>query len=363
MHSKTFNKEKEMKKIVIIGLVLLAAVGQAFAGNPERIGQAGATQLLVNSWGRSSGFNGINISSTSGIESVITNPAGLAMTRRTELVFAHSRYLIGSDININSFGFSQALKRAGVIGIYLTAFDMGTFIRTTEDNPEGNLGTFSPTYMNLGVTYGKKFTDHISVGATIKIVHESINNVGANGVGFDAGVQYRTNLGKDSLHNDKLKIGICLRNIGSTMRLGGDGLSFRANRDPNFTSISSRPTASFEMPSVLAMGVSYDFYLAADHRLSALGAFVSNSFTRDNIGLGFEYGFKNYFMLRYSYLYEKNIMNENRTTAWTGHALGATFEVPFKVGKDRFSSVGLDYSYRTTNPFGGSHVIGVRIDL
>lgn len=352
-----------MKKIAIICLAVLGAMTQAFAGNPQRAGQAGATQLLVNTWGRSSGFNGINIGSASGIESVITNPAGLSMTRRTELVFAHTRYLVGSDVSINSFGFSQALKRAGVIGLYLTSFDLGTFIRTTEDNPEGNLGTFKPTFMNLGLTYGKKFTDHISVGATIKLVHESINNAGANGIAFDAGVQYRTNLGKDSLHNDKLKIGIALRNIGSTMRYGGDGLSFRANRDPNFSSLSSRPTAQFEMPSVLAMGLSYDFYLSQDHRLTPLLAFVSNSFTRDNIGVGMEYGFKKYFMIRYSFLYEKNIMNANRTTAWTGHGVGCTFEIPFKAGKDRFSSFGLDYSYRSTNPFSGTHVIGARIDL
>jgi hypothetical protein len=352
-----------MKKFATIGLVLLSAATMVFAGNPERAGQAGATQLLVNTWGRSSGFNGINIGSTAGIESVITNPAGLAMTRRTELVFAHTQYLRGSGISVNSFGLSQALKKAGVIGLYVTSFNVGNFIRTTEENPEGNLGTFTPQFMNLGMTYGKKFTDHISVGATIKLVHEGINNVGANGVAFDAGVQYRTNLGKDSLHEDRIKIGICLRNIGSSMRYGGDGLSFRANRDPNFTSLSSRPSAQFEMPSVLAMGLSYDFYLSEGHRLTALGAFVSNSFTRDNLGLGLEYGFKKYFMLRYSFLYEENIMNSSRTTAWTGHALGCTFELPFKAGKDHYSSFGLDYSYRTTNPFSGTHVIGARIDL
>ena len=351
-----------MKKLLIACLVILSANAQAFAGNPERAGQAGATQLLVNSWGRSSGFNGLNISNTSGIESVITNPAGLAQTKRTELVFAHTRYLVGSDIGINSFGLSQALKRAGVLGVYLTSFDLGKFIRTTEDNPEG-LGYFSPTFMNLGFSYAKKFTDHISVGVTLKMVHESITDVAANGVGFDAGVQYRTNLGKDSLHTDKLKIGICLRNIGSTMRYAGDGLSFRANRDPNFTSLSSRPTATFEMPSVLAMGLSYDFYIGESHRITPVGAFVSNSFTRDNLGVGIEYGFKKYLMLRYSFLYEKNLFNENRTTAWTGHALGVTVEIPFKTGKDRFSSFGLDYSYRSTNPFNGAHLLGVRIAL
>lgn len=351
-----------MKKFLISGLFVLATVSAAFAGNPERAGQAGATQLLVNSWGRSSGFNGINIGSTYGIESVINNPAGLAHTRRTELVFGHTRYLVGTDININSFGIAQALKSAGVLGLYFTSFDMGDFYRTTEDNPEG-IGTFSPSIMNLGITYGKKFTDHISVGATIKVVHESIFDVGANGVAFDAGVQYRTNLGHDSLHTDKLKIGIALRNIGSTMRYGGDGLTFRTNRDPDFTSLSSRPTAEFEMPSVLAMGVSYDFYLSEAHRITPLAAFISNSFTKDNIGVGAEYGFKKYLALRYSFLYEKDITNENRTTAWTGHALGATVEIPFKTGKDRFSTFGLDYSYRSTNPFQGTHVIGARIDL
>jgi hypothetical protein len=352
-----------MKKIVLIGLVLFAAGMTAFAGNPERAGQAGATQLLVNTWGRSSGFNGINISNCYGIESVINNPAGLALTRRSELVFANSQYLVPSDVQVNNFGFSQAMKKAGVIGIYLTAFDLGDFIHTTEDNPEGELGYFRASFMNLGLSYAKKFTDHISVGATIKVVHESINNAGANGVAFDAGVQYRTTIGKDSLHDDRLKIGIALRNVGSAMRYGGDGLSFRANRDPNFTSLSSRPTAQFEMPSVLAMGVSYDFYFGEAHRLTPVAAFVSNSFTRDNIGIGIEYGFKQYLQLRYSFLYEKNIMNENRTTAWTGHALGATVAIPVKVGKDRFSSFGLDYSYRSTNPFQGTHCMGVRIDL
>jgi hypothetical protein len=354
-----------MKKILIIGCAILAAFTQASAGNPERAGQAGATQLLVNSWARSSGINGINIASTNGIESVITNPAGIATTNRTELVFAHTRYMVGTDINMNSFGLSQALKKAGVLGVYVTAFDMGEFIRTTEDNPDGGLGTFSPTYMNLGVCYGKKFTDHIYVGATVKLVHESINDASANGAAFDAGVQYRTNLSKnDSVHSDKLKLGIVLRNVGTTMRYNGDGLTFRGNLSSNYTSLASRPSASFEMPSVLAMGISYDVYFADVHRLTPTGAFLSNAFSYDQIGVGAEYAWKNILMLRYSFLYEKNILDaELRRTAWTGHSLGATVEVPFKTGKERVSTFGLDYSYRTTNPFSGTHVLGARINL
>lgn len=353
-----------MKKLLIFGFAVLTLMTQVMAGNPERAGQAGATQLLVNSWGRSSGLNGINIGGTYGIESVMNNPAGLATTRRTELVFSHTRYL--ANTTINSFGVSQALKKSGVFGLYFTSFDLGEFILTTEDNPDGDLGTFSPTMMNLGLCYGRKFTDHIYVGATIKIVHESIFDVGTTGVAFDAGVQYRTSFGSDSLHKDKLKLGISLRNIGSTMRYGGDGLSFRANRQDDFTSLSSRPTADFEMPSVLSMGLSYDIYFggAGDQRFTPMGSFISNAFSQDQIGIGFEYGFKEYFQLRYSYLYEDGIMDsQTRVTAWTGHAFGFTVEVPFKSGKNQNSSFGLDYSYRTTDPFAGAHSIGVRIDL
>jgi hypothetical protein len=354
-----------MKKLLVIFASAALISSGAYAGNPERAGQAGATQLLINSWGRNSGFNGINIGSCYGIESIMNNPAGLATTRRTELVFSHTRWLVGTDIGVNSFGFSQALKKAGVIGIYVTAFDLGDFIRTTEDVPDGELGTFSPTFMNMGMSYAKKFTDHIYVGATFKLVTESISNATASGLAFDAGVQYRTNVGsKDSVHVDKLKLGISLRNIGTTMRYGGDGLNFRTNRDENYTSLSNRPTAEFEMPSVLAMGLSYDFYPAEDHRITALGSFISNTFTHDQLGAGVEYSFKDILMLRYSFLYEENILDKDLSmTAFTGHAMGATVEIPFKSSKTTKSKFGLDYSYRSTRYFQGVHCIGARIDL
>ena len=96
-----------MKKFYITALCLALNAGTIFAGNPERSGQAGATQLLINSWGRSSGLNGINYGAGSGIEAVGTNPAGLGTTKRTELIFAHTRWLGGADIGINSSDFHR----------------------------------------------------------------------------------------------------------------------------------------------------------------------------------------------------------------------------------------------------------------
>lgn len=358
-----------MKKLYFLLIAAFLFTGTAvMAGNPDRAGQAGATQLLINGWARSSGFNGINIGGAYGIESVINNPAGLATTRRTELVFSHTRWLVGSDININTFGMSQSLKDAGVIGLYVMAFDMGEFVRTTVDNPDGDLGTFSPRYSNIGISYAKRFTQNIYCGLTVKVVNEAIFDVSATGVAFDAGVQYRTSLGKsyaDSLHDDRLKLGVSLRNVGTPMRFSGDGLSTRANLQDNFTSSVARTGAQFEMPSVLSLGASYDWYFGGDqHRFTALGGFISNTFAYDQFGIGAEYKFKKYLMLRYSFLYEKDILSqEDRRNAFTGHAAGVSVEIPVSTGKDFKSVFGLDYSYRTTNPFGGTHNIGVRVDL
>jgi len=350
-----------MRKIGIAVLLLLSAAQITFAGNPERAGQAGGTQLLINPWARSSGLNGLNLASSSGIESVINNPAGLAHTKRTELVFSHTRWLVGSEININTFGFSQAFRKGGVIGIYAMAFDIGEIERTTENNPDGGLGTFKPTVLNLGVSYAKAFTEHIFVGATAKMIHESITDVSANGVAFDAGVQYKT--GGET--NDRFKFGLALRNVGPEMRFAGDGLSQRAVLNNNiYSSALSRVADKFQLPSVLQIGVGYDFVLDQNNKITAVGAFISNTFSYDQFGLGGEYRFKKYLAIRASYLYEQDIFSaEDRRTAFTGFAGGATVEIPFKSGKDQTSSFGLDYSYRTTNPFSGTHSFGVRIDL
>ncbi|MEZ4773406.1 MAG: PorV/PorQ family protein [Bacteroidia bacterium] len=357
-----------MKKNILITIALVA--GSLFAlAQPERVGQAGAQELLINTMPRSSGLNGIDIASSDGIESSMVNPAGVAKTSGTELMFAHALWLVGTDIQVNTFGFSQNLgESGGVLGFQVNSFSLGEFVRTTVDQPDGTLGTFSPTYLNLGLTYAKKFTDRIHVGFTTRIIHESTPEVIANGVAFDAGIQYRSG------EKERLKLGIALRNVGPTMRFGGDGLAGRVPIKTNnkFTSTINIPTAEFELPTSLSMGGSYDLFLGSNNTVSVTAAFISNSFYNNQGGLGLSYKYKEYVILRGSFLYENGIFDEiynGRFNAHTGISTGATFQVPFKTGKfdnagnEEFSSFSLDMSYRTSNPFGGTFVFGARIDI
>ena len=54
------------------------------------------------------------------------------------------------------------------------------------------------------------------------------------------------------------------------------------------------------------------------------------------------------------------VFPNTRTTALRGPSAGFTIELPMG---DNGSTFGLDYSYRHTDPFQGSHSIGARIDL
>ncbi|MCC6369450.1 MAG: PorV/PorQ family protein [Bacteroidia bacterium] len=335
------------------------------AGNPERIGQAGASQLLINPYARNSGMVGSNSAKVRGIEAQFLNIAGTAYTRKTELLFNRSNWLQGTDIFINSFGLTQGIGETGTIGFGVVSINAGKIDITTEDQPEGGLGTYNPSFYNISLSYAKMFSDNIYGGVNFKLVSEQIPNASARGMAIDAGIQYHT--GK----YDQIHIGIALKNWGPKMHYVGDGLS----RQVNVNSINNtyqltvnNRSGAFELPTLVNIGASYDLYLTRDssglsrkHRLSFNGTFTSNSFTYDNGLFGLEYAWKDMLMVRGGLYTEKGIFSEStRRTAFTGPAGGITFEVPFNEKK---STIGLDYSYRFTNPFGGTHTFGLRLNL
>jgi hypothetical protein len=68
------------------------------------------------------------------------------------------------------------------------------------------------------------------------------------------------------------------------------------------------------------------------------------------------------FMLRAGMVYEKGIFNADlRKTALTGPTAGFSADLP--LGTESTRKFGIEYAYRTTNPFAGIHSIGLRLKL
>ena len=84
---------------------------------------------------------------------------------------------------------------------------------------------------------------------------------------------------------------------------------------------------------------------------------TSNSFLNDYLGGGLEYSFKEMFMLRGAYRWERAIGTKNAVTMYTGLSAGATIQKEFKSG----ATLGVDYSFRPTQrPANGVHVFSLR---
>ena len=156
-------KNKILVPILTAGLIF-GSVSNTNAGNKDRAGQAGATELLINPFARSSGWGGANSAGTHGLEAMYLNVGGLAFTKHTELMFCHTNWLGGTGIGVNSFGFTQRVGETGAIGLGIMSMDFGDIDITTTDLPEGGIGTFHPTYTNIGLSFAKGFSPILSCG-------------------------------------------------------------------------------------------------------------------------------------------------------------------------------------------------------
>jgi len=351
------NFYKYLIALFLTSLMILPAIN-SMAGNKDRSGQAGAAELLIDPWARSSGWGGVNVANVNGLEGMYNNVAGMAFTPNTELIFAYTDWMKGSDIKVMSFGIAQRVSESGVFGLSVMSMNFGE-IDITTINLEGGVGQFSPRYMNIGLSYAKAFSNSIYGGLTLKIINESIADANAQGVAIDAGIQYITG------EMENVKFGISLRNVGPKMVFSGDGFSLKTfvpNNNNQFT--TTQRNAAFELPAQLNIGGAYDFLFDLS-RFTLAANFSSNSFTKDQIILGGEFSFRDYVVLRAAYAYEEGIWETadhvDRTNANSGFSGGLSVQVP--LNKEKGSLFGVDYSYRPTIQFKGTHAIGIRFTM
>ncbi|MCB0520225.1 MAG: PorV/PorQ family protein [Lewinellaceae bacterium] len=344
----------------LLAFVALTNVG-VYAGNPDRQGEGGAPELLMNPWARSSGLHTMTTSMISGVEAMRLNVAGLARLNKTEVVLSNTTYLKGTGIHFNAAGLAQKIGKNSALGLSIMAIDFGDIPVTTTLQPEGTGSTFSPRFFNLGLGFSHIFVNKVSVGVLVRAVSEAIQDASASTVALDAGVQYVTG------EKDNFKFGISLRNIGGRMQFRGEGLSSEVpfpGFDGDYGGTGNQRTSSFELQSVLNIGLSYDFYAAENHRITPVANYTSNAFSEDQIGGGIEYAFRELVMIRGGYKadFGQFSSDDTKEPLYTGIAAGVTLNVPVSK-KANAPRIAIDYAYLSTKVYDGSHTISVRINI
>lgn len=349
------NSMNKIKNAFVVGAAIFSSFA-ATAGNEDRVGSAGASHMLVNPWARSSALGDVGIANTNGLEATFTNIAGLAFTKKTQIKFNYSNWLGNAGIAFNSAGIAQRLSEQDVIAVSVQAMNFGDIPITTVNNPEGDIGFFTPRANIFNVGYARSFSQSIYGGINFKVISENIANLRATGVAIDAGIRYVTG------EQDQIKFGITLKNVGPVMRFRGDGLAGQVNyvSTGNVATLEQR-SATYEMPALLGIGASYDFIFNENNKLTAALGFTANSFSSDQYRVGADYQMTNEkmaFNIRGGFVYERNLFSlENRSNALVGPTAG--FSVDALVGENQHA-LGIEYAARFAGVFGIIHTTGDR---
>ena len=351
--------KKLFRTIVIASLTIIIgfASTEAFAGNKDRAGQAGANELLVNPWAASSGWGNAGMASIKGVEAIWSNVAGISFVNTMDIDFSYTNWLAGSGTSVVSFGFLTRVSESIVAGLSVMSMSFGEIQKTSTENPDGGLGTYKPSLMNINIAIAKSFSNSIHGGFVLKIISESIADMTGTGVALDAGIQYVTGI------TDNIHFGIALKNIGPTMKYSGDGLAYSVLFDGMSSNITVVQRADeFELPTQLNIAAAYDFNFEHASRLTLAFNFNSNAFSKDQFIGGIEGSFRDILMLRAGYTFEsgvtKNIENADCTNVNRGFSCGATVQAPLNK---KGLKVCIDYSYRDTAHWKGTHSVGARI--
>jgi len=352
MNSKLF-------KVLLSGILIGSTL---FAGTVRSHGTAGAAQLLIPVGAQNIAVSGSNVATVSGAEALWQNPAGVARHADGFQVLASTMSYI-ADINVTNFGILYNIGNLGTVGAHVKSLDFGEIPITTAIATEGTGNNYSPSFLTMGLSYAKSFSDRVQFGANFKLVSEKIMNTGATGLAVDLGVQYQ-------FPEIPLHIGVVLSNLGNKMEYQGTDLE----QTVDLQGVSAGTTTervrlkseSFEIPAGFNLSVNYE--VMPD--LMLLGGFKNNSSTSNTGSFGAKYEFMEIGWVGAGYQFdlvnssdqpddvEDAEWDEQTNNVW-GFTFGAGVAIP--VGSLK---VGIGYSYRqVTDYFSDNNLFQITVDF
>lgn len=344
-----------LHKALIVSLTILTLVSvQVFAAAPNRAGTNAAPELTIPVGARYIGMGGASTANVSGLDAIYWNPAGIdRMSYRAGVMFSQMTYI--ADISLSYVSLAAKFPGVGSVGLSFKSLGMGDIAITTEDQPDGTGAKFSPQFITVGLSYSRALTDRVAVGASVKLISETIDRVSASGIAFDIGVQYQ-----DLGDVKGLSIGVVLKNLGPGMKFDGNGLLRKADpldveRSSSFYKIVA---GTDELPSTLDIGLSYKLVLPANNSIDFQTTFVNHNYDDDYANLGAEYSFSNMVFVRGGYAMP--LTNREDATGANPHIFGFAVGGGFKYD---FGGVtmAIDYAYRDVEYFSGNNVFSIAL--
>ena len=190
---KTINLNKTVKWAVT-SLLVISLQGFLIADDNDKVGSVAFKFLNIETDARTAALGG-TAAQASGAGAMFSNPAGLAGSSMG-LSAGMSQWLV--ETSIMSVGIAMPIA-GGVIGLGVVSVDYGDMMRSGWGEESGQFifqpnqnGAFSAADMSIQFSYGKSLTDKFSIGGSVKMISQSIDDVDISGMAFDIGMQFNT---------------------------------------------------------------------------------------------------------------------------------------------------------------------------
>jgi len=299
----SFFKNLSINLIITIFLVSCFYKKSQATGDFLKIG-IGAKNIAMGETGATS----------SDVNSIYWNPAGLGLIQKPEITFMHQKHF--QDIYYNYSGFAHPHK--------IGTFAIGVYYFTIDDfqgyDEEGNKTTKINSYdFSSIIGYSKTFLNsRFSIGTGIKYIQEKLAKKYADTFIFDFGTIYYI-----PLEYGNLKTGLSIQNLGGKMKF--------------FDEPSS-------IPEILRFGTG--LFLNTNEIYNFDFETELSIFNRENsiFSLGLEFILKNFLFLRIGYISKEN----------SGLRTGLGIKI---------SNFMFDYAYSPYGELGDSHRFSITLKL
>jgi len=298
---------------------ILAALSLIPAILFAQVGNSGMAFLKLGVSGRGVSMADAMAGSVDGAAATYYNPAGLAPrtgNNGTQLMFMHKEWI--QDTRMEFLGGSGPLSENDALGIAVVSTTVSDIeIRTRPGAPEG---TFTARNFSAGASYGRRFSDNVRVGVTLKFLYEKILVDEASGFAFDFGTQIATPV-------ENLTVGAVVANLGK---------------------LNALETEATALPALARIGPAYTFALSDDLYRFLLAADLVHIFPEGK-----------------TYFNAGTEVNFNRIASGrVGYQFGSTGR-GFTAGVGlAYSVFALDYAYAPlSSDLGNTHTITLALNL
>jgi hypothetical protein len=254
----------------------------------QRAGTSSGTFLQIGVGARAVALGESFVAVANDPSAVYWNPAGLASLQRREVSESHVDW--PADIQYDHLTLVLPSRRLG--GSVALQFGVLStqIVETTELAPFGTGREFAYSDMIAGVTYARRWTDKLLVGAGVKYLREDLGSqVGGpltKAFLFDMGSIYYLGIGS-------IRIATSLTNFGAELKPEGEYVSPYSGEIRQFD--------GFDPPLMFRYGVAFEPIENSSQRLTTAFEVDQPADNQQTLKAGVEWSYKRTFALRSGY--------------------------------------------------------------